>query len=306
MKVKHISYRVEFQGRGAAHIHGTLWLDMKEIEKSQTFKEEGQGANLSEAFKKFRIDEKLSEGEKTAISKFTDMFVTCSLNPDTVHEDEEIGRKIVEIVKQVNCHNCTNPCEKYGDKCKYGFPKYPLKTTLVIDKNELLDISEDEPNQLGDNSKSMKYKKILSDVQDVLTNDDKVKEIMSKYEKGKTKDDYDVNRGKRIDMMLQMAGNIRYEDYVIALKRSRKHGSTVLLRRDIDEIRVNNYNPEWAISWDANHDIQPALDYFAVITYITDYWAKPDEGITQYLREAASMLKSEPDQKKRCQQMANT
>ena len=35
MKVKHISYRVEFQGRGAAHIHGTLWLDIKEIENSK-------------------------------------------------------------------------------------------------------------------------------------------------------------------------------------------------------------------------------------------------------------------------------
>ena len=28
MKIKYISYRVEFQGRGAAHIHGILWLDM--------------------------------------------------------------------------------------------------------------------------------------------------------------------------------------------------------------------------------------------------------------------------------------
>ena len=40
MKIKHISYRVEFQGRGAAHIHGTLWLDLKEIEKSKEFKDE--------------------------------------------------------------------------------------------------------------------------------------------------------------------------------------------------------------------------------------------------------------------------
>ena len=31
MKIKHLSYRVEFQGRGAAHIHGTIWLDIKEI-----------------------------------------------------------------------------------------------------------------------------------------------------------------------------------------------------------------------------------------------------------------------------------
>ena len=59
----------------------------------------------------------------------------------------------------------------------------------------------------------------------------------------------------------------------MAIKIARKHGSTVLLQRDLDDIYVNNYNPEWAEAWNANHDIQPALDYFAVITYITDYWA---------------------------------
>ena len=69
---------------------------------------------------------------------------------------------------------------------------------------------------------------------------------------------------------------------------------------------VNNYNPEWALSWNANHDIQPVLDYFAVITYVTDYWAKVDEGVTQQLKEAAANLKSETNQKRRCQEMANT
>ena len=33
MKVRHITYRVEFQGRGAGHIHGVLWVDIEEIEK---------------------------------------------------------------------------------------------------------------------------------------------------------------------------------------------------------------------------------------------------------------------------------
>ena len=128
---------------------------------------------------------------------------------------------------------------------------------------------------------------------------------MGKFKKGDSQAEYDENRSKRIDLLLEIAGNIDYDDYVMALKKTRKHGSTVLLKRDIDEIWVNNFNPEWAEAWDANHDIQPVLDYFAAITYITDYWAKPDEGITQQLREAAALLKSEPDQQKRCQQMAN-
>ena len=106
--------------------------------------------------------------------------------------------------------------------------------------------------------------------------------------------------------MLKVAGNITYGDYIMAIKKSKKHGSAVLLQRDVDEIYVNNYNPEWLMAWNANMDIQPVLDFFAVITYVTDYWAKADEGLTPILREAAKNLKSEPDQKKRCQQLANT
>ena len=306
MKIKNMSYRVEFQGRGAAHIHGTLWLDVKEIENSAQFKEKEQGERngiLSEAFSKLREDVKLSNTEKEAIAKLTDMFVTCSLNPDTIHEDKAIGHKIVNIIKEVNCHRCTNPCEKFGDKCKYGFPRFPLKETLVIDKNEFSNECEDEDFDAGEDTN---FRKILSDIENILRDEDKILEIMSKHQKGETKEEYIENRSKRIDLMLEMAGNISYESYIMALKKTRKHGSTVLLQRDIDETRVNNYNPEWAIAWDANHDIQPVLDFFAVITYVTDYWAKSDEGITQYLKEAAAFLKNEPDQYKRCQQMANT
>ena len=307
MKIKYISYRVEFQGRGAAHIHGTLWLDMKEIEKLPIFQnneQEGGSGILSEAFAKFRDDVKLTEAEKDAIAKFTDMFCTCSLNPYTVHKDFDVGQRIVEIIKQINCHRCTNPCEKYGDKCKYGFPRYPLKETLVIDKKEFTEQSEIELKDDGTTNKG--YKKILSDVEDILKDEDRRQEIINKFEKGKTENEYTTNRAKRIDLLLDMAGNVRYDDYIMAIKKTRKHGSTVLLKRDIDEVYVNNFNPEWAEAWNANHDIQPVLDYFAVITYVTDYWAKPDEGITQQLKEAATYLKSEPDQRKRCQQMANT
>ena len=53
-------------------------------------------------------------------------------------------------------------------------------------------------------------------------------------------------------------------------------------------------------------DIQIVVDHFEIITYVTDYWAKPDEGLTPILREAAKQLKTEPEQKKRAQEMANT
>ena len=294
MKIKHLSYRVEFQGRGAAHIHGTIWVDINEIEKLPEFNDNEVGnGKLSEAFGKLRDDVKLSEDEKRAIAILTDMFTSCSLNPDTVHTNTKLGKLIVQIVKEVNCHNCTNPCKNYGDACKYGFPKYPLKETLIIDKHDITS----EPDE-SDKTKAKNYLKILSDVEDILRDEEKVKLIMSKYEKGATKGEYDTNRSKRVDLLLKMAGDISYDDYVTAIKKTTKHASKVLLKRDVDETRVNNYNPEWALAWNANHDLQPVLDFFAVITYVTDYWSKPDEGITKFLREAAAILKSEPDKKK--------
>ena len=290
MSVKHISYRVEFQGRGAAHIHGTIWLNLRKIEKLPQF--EKNGKHLTDAFRKLRDDSELNEAEKDAIAILTDEFVTCSLNPATV------GNKAVEIALEVNCHRCTKKCE---GKCKYGFPRFPLKETLVVDKNEIGD-SDDSVNKT-----SINYEKIIYDVKDILTDKEKIQMIFEKHPiKGETGEEYIKYRAKRIDEMLELAGGVSYDEYVKAIKESVVHGSQVLLQRDLDEIWVNNYNPEWIVAWNANHDLQPVLDFFAVITYVTDYWAKPDEGLTQVLREAANELKSEPDQRKKCQQMANT
>ena len=296
MKIKYISYRVEFQGRGAAHIHGTLWLDIKDIEKLPIF----SGNHLSKGFEKLREDVKLNDMEKEAISNFTNLFITCSTNPI-------FNKKAVEIAKEVNYHHCTRSCKKYEDKCRFDFPRFPLKHTLVIDKKEFSDILENNTHQdYNIESETKNYKKIISDVKDILNDADIVEVIMQKYPKGDNEEEYKNNREKRIDKLLEIAGGITYDDYIKAIKKTRKYGSTVMLKRDIDEIFINNYNSEWINAWNANLDIQPVLDYFAVITYVTDYWAKPDEGITPILKEAAEYLKSQPDQQKRCQQMANT
>ena len=180
-----------------------------------------------------------------------------------------------------------------------NYPKFPLKETIVVDCQEDTDpgISNDEKNT--DNNIDENYKKILSSIEEVLNSEDKIKQIMVKLPK------CDYDKSERIEALLEMAGGIKYHDYIIAIKKRRRYGSTILLERDIDEIFVNNYNSEWLLAWNANLDIQLVLDYFAVITYVTDYWAKPDEGLTPYLKEAAEN-KSEPDQRKRCQEMANT
>ena len=71
MYVKHYTYKVEFQDRGAGHVHGTLWLGLKKIDnlmrdspnselRPKTKTEErdsecnGWMHGLSKAFKKLR------------------------------------------------------------------------------------------------------------------------------------------------------------------------------------------------------------------------------------------------------------
>ena len=68
-----------------------------------------------------------------------------------------------------------------------------------------------------------------------------------------------------------------YDLYVEALQAS-SGGYSILLERDISEMFVNSYNPEWARAWNGNTDLQICLDYFAVITYITEYYTKDDTG----------------------------
>ena len=57
----------------------------------------------------------------------------------------------------------------------------------------------------------------------------------------------------------------------------------------MSEIYVNSYNPEWARAWNGNTDLQICLDYFAVITYITEYYTKDDSGVMTKIIE---MLKN--------------
>ena len=65
---------------------------------------------------------------------------------------------------------------------------------------------------------------------------------------------------KRILLLLHVAGIEANDDddliekYETALGVS-NHGYRIIHKRDVDEIYVNNYNPEWIVSWNANMDL---------------------------------------------------
>ena len=147
MKVRHITYRVEFQGRGAGHIHGVLWVDLDEINKDMEKEIEeakdkmmeeimgGKGEDIDsdkalvEAYEKLRKRDKLNKLETKALELFADKYCTCSL------DSEKVGDKVVKIVEEVNEHGHSKSCKKVSQNCRWKFPRYPLDKTTFIDVN---------------------------------------------------------------------------------------------------------------------------------------------------------------------------
>ena len=85
---------------------------------------------------------------------------------------------------------------------------------------------------------------------------------------------------------------VSLEDYIKALQYSYGHYS-IVLKRTLQERCVNSYNKEWIKAWNGNMDIQVCLDYYAVITYVTDYISKDDTTLVQVLLENAKRCQSQ-------------
>ena len=130
------------------------------------------------------------------------------------------------------------------------------------------------------------------------------------YIKMESPEEYKKNIRDRIEKVLKIASvgrdtPITYFLYETAVIQQPRKGSEVLLRRDIDEIFINNYNPEWIVTWDANIDVSPVYDYYGTITYITDYFTKDSTGLTDVLKTAVKQLSDDMDMREKCHKLAN-
>ena len=64
------------------------------------------------------------------------------------------------------------------------------------------------------------------------------------------------------------------------------------MQRDLNEIYIYSYNPEWLRAWNRNIDFSPTFDFFEVITYITEYFIKDESGTVEAIKQ---VLDSNPD-----------
>ena len=75
MHVEFYNYRVEFQMRGAGHIHGVLWIDFDAFMQDERNKE---FSNLQNAFEAMGHEMVLDEEQEQVLTRFADKFITCS------------------------------------------------------------------------------------------------------------------------------------------------------------------------------------------------------------------------------------
>ena len=218
-------------------------------------------------------DQKLEADEINILTEFIDGFTTVSTHEETV------GEMIVSQVQEVNIHHHTKTCYKKGSFCRFGFPRPPSPYTII--SRPVGEMEAEDRKKLF-----KKHNDVISKVMMVVDTDENLKKIMEKFDKQSEMTLSDHAKGKelRIREACKMA-KVEYEDYVQALSVSRV-GYKIVMSRDVDEVNVNNYNVEWMRNWDANLDIQIAIDFFAIITYITNYISKPDTATVEIVKNA--------------------
>ena len=239
MAIKHHSYKVEFAMRGAGHIHGVLWVDWENFSELP----ESDVENIKSALTKIREEKDIDQKEIESVEKFANLFVSCSLkNPLTE-----------KIVREVNWHHHTKTCRKCTPACRFFFPRFPTLRTIV--SVPIKNTKEKDPakqKELLANSEIVKQK-----VKEILENEDQMKELEKiksaeiedwKHRNG-LKEELQVYTKERLLALLKLAGVTGQDDedmlqkYENALKVS-SSGYRIFHERDIDEIYVNNYNPE--------------------------------------------------------------
>ncbi len=261
MKVTYYTYRVEFQVRGAAHVHGVLWLNLDALNK--TF------PNIKNTLVRLYHNENVHDEGKKVAADFIDSFVSVSSISS-----------IKELVQDVQRHNHTKTCRKGGKKfCRFGFPRFPSKKTLIAQPIKLENFSSREECV----QKLRFYTSLL----------DKVKQELETIFAAK-----EEVESMTILELLQRA-NVDEKDYYDALS-STLRGTKIVLKRNVKDVFINNYNEEWLRAWNGNMDLQICLDSFAIATYITDYYTKDESGTTKVLKEAAKQDFSNIKDKMKC------
>ena len=160
-------------------------------------------------------------------------------------------------ITSLQSHKHSVSCKK-GKKniCRFGFPKPPMAQTALLHP---IEIDSDE-------TKFEEHQQIAKQIFKKLTN----------MGDGTT----DTIESFLVELQ------ITYDTYIFALRTTIKV-PTIFLRRNLAEIRINNYNMLCLKAWRANMDIQYITNSYSCAVYISSYITKGQRGMSELLKAAS-------------------
>ena len=239
----------------------------------------------------------LDKDADNEVIAFVDSLITCKRPKEGPLKDL--------VAYQV--HNHSETCKKGKKfKCRFNFPMPPMRETTILrpllassaNCNDINQQSLDLPGHSG-NQQSLDLTSHSNNQQslvpvgqsftDVELNDLKKlkKKIFQRLKEMKTGEDI------TIDEFLSGL-DIDYGTYLNAIAYGLKQ-TTIYLRRNPYEIRVNGYNEALLLATRANMDIQPITNIYSCATYVCSYVTKALRGISMLLREAVEEAHADPN-----------
>ena len=100
-----------------------------------------------------------------------------------------------------------------------------------------------------------------------------------------------MERCSNLDDLLLLAG-VNRRDYEKSLLIS-KYGNNILLKRNLKELNVNQYNPNMLRPWKANMDLQYVVDPYSCVVYIISYLKKSEQTMSHILDQVSKEVAQE-------------
>ena len=261
--------------------------------------------------------EEICDGEENIV---VDCITDCSGDASKCNACAWKYAMIVrDRVLEVQWHHHTKTCKKHGCICRFGIPRCPSEYTIIAQsipeemkkvetetmvainfwrkriEKELQILENDHAERKKTDVSAMIEETLNSWLEKIFPNvsignngefitivdDDK----QFKFKTALIYDSWQQNP-KHNNLPLNLLTPIeilRSAIYHFILSVS-LCGTKVILKRSLNEISINNFNHIWMFVWDGNMDIQPCLDYFSVITYMTYYVAKAEKQMAEILK----------------------
>ena len=190
---------------------------------------------------------KFGQDSDEVFCPFIDKIISCSKPDGGSVLDELVGRQV---------HNHSFTCKKkFQKQCRFNFPQPPMRNTQILYPLSAV-------HEIGQMNQ---YRATWKEINEQLNAMKEGQDITFEY-------------------LLERL-EVTEEDYILAIRSSLSR-PTMFLKRNADELRINNYNKHCLLAWRANMDIQFILDIYSCAMYVVSYISKAQRGMSELLRKA--------------------